>query len=97
MVTQADPIQTAILKTITPKAQVTESTTQPITTESTCIIEACGSSQITPRVDKGKVIATEDDPSPLKLVYLDKKKQMDQARKEAELSKPKIMKVAAEV
>nr|GEV16446.1 hypothetical protein [Tanacetum cinerariifolium] len=95
--------------------------TQPITKEG-------GSSQITPRVNKGKVMAIKDYSPPPKLVkvsreervkpngpvlidleidgkigqilnaqlqaYLDKKEQMKQAEKEAELSKPKIIKVA---
>ncbi|GJZ14545.1 hypothetical protein Tco_0550222 [Tanacetum coccineum] len=46
---------------ITLEAQVTELTAQPITKESR-------SSQITPRVAKGKGIVGEDDPSPPKLV-----------------------------
>ncbi|GJZ40788.1 hypothetical protein Tco_0587674 [Tanacetum coccineum] len=77
LVTQADLIQTVIPTTIIPEAQVTESTTQPITTESTPIIEEGGSSQITPRVDKGNSIATEDDPSPPKLVKASREVIMD--------------------
>ncbi|GJW44264.1 hypothetical protein Tco_0073063 [Tanacetum coccineum] len=41
---------------------------KPITTESTPITEAGGSSQITPRVDKGKGIATKTDSSAPKLI-----------------------------
>ncbi|GJT36673.1 hypothetical protein Tco_0927092 [Tanacetum coccineum] len=98
IVTQADPIQTVIATTTIPEAQVTESTTQPITTVSTPIIEECGSSQITLRVEKGKGIATKDDPSPPKLVKILKEVRMDpDGLKEAELSKPEIMKVVVEV
>ncbi|GJS93121.1 hypothetical protein Tco_0800089 [Tanacetum coccineum] len=50
-----------LITLITPEAQVIELTAQPIT-------EASRSSQITPRVAKGKGIAAKDDPSPPKLV-----------------------------
>ncbi|GJW37808.1 hypothetical protein Tco_0060728 [Tanacetum coccineum] len=56
------------LRSLKSKAQVTKLTAKPIITESTPIIEASGSSQITLRVDKGKGIATEDDPSQPKLM-----------------------------
>nr|GEV62462.1 hypothetical protein [Tanacetum cinerariifolium] len=58
---------------------------------------------MTPKVNKGKRIATGDKPLPPKLVkasreaYLDKKEKIKRAEKEAELSKPKIIKVVAGV
>ncbi|GKB60476.1 hypothetical protein Tco_0916662 [Tanacetum coccineum] len=89
------------------EAKVTEEepqlTAKPIITESTPITKASGSSQITLRVDKGKGIATEDDPSQPKLMkalkeaLLDKKEQMEKGIKGVELSKPEIMKVVVEV
>ncbi|GKA41130.1 hypothetical protein Tco_0733723, partial [Tanacetum coccineum] len=80
----------------------------PITTiyptELTPVTEIGGSSYITPRVEKGKTIATENDTSLPKLIpndqlqdYLDKKEQIEQAMKEAKLSEPKIKKVVTEI
>ncbi|GJR54289.1 hypothetical protein Tco_1404810 [Tanacetum coccineum] len=66
--------------------------------------KVAGSLDMTPRVDKGKVIAIKIDPSSSKLVKTSRKvrqdhdaPQMEQSVKEIELCKPKIMKVAAEV
>ncbi|GJR59798.1 hypothetical protein Tco_1501960 [Tanacetum coccineum] len=63
----------------------------------TPIIEAGGSSFMTPRAVKGKAITTESDPSPPKLAILDKKEQMEQAAKNSELSKHEIINVVGEV
>ncbi|GJR07371.1 hypothetical protein Tco_0530355 [Tanacetum coccineum] len=103
IVIQVDPIQSIIPTTTPVITEVITLITTITLNESNPITEVGGSSIITPKVDKGKGIAIETDPSPPKLVkasrkaHLDKKEKMEHDMKEAELSKPEIVKVAVEL